>query len=179
MWEQTGFRRLAKWVGSVLCHFSRPSRALGYHGRRNRSPLCWFCIMFNFQKCEGRVVSHTQKADRIASKRPSHCSLHVLFYNYPVEEGTWGGGGGGQMKLNEPGRQKIEILMFWKAEVWKQYSEFPGLSREIRAFKRNPGFQERSGLSREIRAFKREPGISREIRAFKRDPGFQERPRAF
>ena len=55
-------------------------------------------------------MSHTQTADRIASKRPSRCSLHVLFYNYPLEEGTWGGEG--QMKLNEPGRQKIEILMF-------------------------------------------------------------------
>ena len=54
--------------------------------------------------------------------------------------------------------------------------------RVSRAFKRDPGFQEKPGLSRETQAFKRDPGLreraglSREIRAFKRDPGrFKER----
>ena len=56
------------------------------------------------------------------------------------------------------------------------FQEKPGLSREIRAFKRDPGFQERSGLSRESREFQERSGLSREIRAFKRDPGrFKER----
>ena len=53
--------------------------------------------------------------------------------------------------------------------------------RVSRAFKRDPGFQEKPGLSRETQAFKRDPGrqeragLSREIRAVRRGPGFQER----
>ena len=71
--------------------------------------------------------------------------------------------GGGQMKLNEPGRQKIEISNSW---------QLPRYKNKIQS---SPGFQERSGISGETRDFNRDPGISREIRAFKRNPGFQER----